>query len=427
VGRSNWRRRLTTGALFFFTAAAACADFGPRPANAIAIAVTPTFSREALAAYEGASALGLSIDNVRLRFERADGSVAGDSTVSLALSQDSVVIEATVRLNASPEQLTARLELRLGPLVLFAGATTVNAVAGGMTRTPVISMQYVGPVPPAVPVVSKLVRVGTDVLSGTVGQLLPVPVVIQALSSDNVPVPSVPVTWAFGGGLLAQTTTVTDSAGRTANAVTLGPLAGTQLLQATTEGVAPLTINLTAIAGAASRVLLATRPSATSVLGLVFGQQPVARIVDATGNTVTSSSAPVRASAVGASLLGTTSVPAKNGVATFENLGILGLLGNVLIRFESAGLAPDTASVNVLAPPPLPPPEEPLPPPPPPDEPLPLPPLPVPDEPLPLPPPPDEPLPLPPLPVPDEPLPLPPLPLPPLPLRLLPLLLLKIL
>jgi hypothetical protein len=138
------------GAVFF--SATACSEFGP-PVGATAIAVVPTFSREALSAYERANAFGISIDNVRLRFDRVDGSVAGDTTITLALGQDSVVIEAAVRLNASPERLIARLELRLGTLVLFAGVTEIVAVAGGMAQAPLIAMQYVGPVtlPPTPP------------------------------------------------------------------------------------------------------------------------------------------------------------------------------------------------------------------------------------------------------------------------------------
>jgi len=70
---------------------------------------------------------------------------------------------------------------------------------------------------------------------------------------------------------------------------------------------------------ASSAVAVTTQPVG-GVSGSALATQPVVRIVDAAGNTVTHSTASVTATASGGTLGGTTTVTAVNGVATFTNL-----------------------------------------------------------------------------------------------------------
>jgi hypothetical protein len=70
---------------------------------------------------------------------------------------------------------------------------------------------------------------------------------------------------------------------------------------------------------ASSAIAVTTQP-AGGVSGSAFATQPVVRIVDAAGNTVTHSTASVTVTASGGTLGGTTTVTAVNGVATFTNL-----------------------------------------------------------------------------------------------------------
>jgi len=70
---------------------------------------------------------------------------------------------------------------------------------------------------------------------------------------------------------------------------------------------------------ASSAIAVATQPVG-STSGTALSTQPVVRIVDAAGTTVTHSSASVTATASGGTLGGTTTVTAVNGVATFTNL-----------------------------------------------------------------------------------------------------------
>jgi hypothetical protein len=70
---------------------------------------------------------------------------------------------------------------------------------------------------------------------------------------------------------------------------------------------------------ASSAVAVTTQPVG-GVSGSTLATQPVVRIVDAAGNTVTHSTASVTVTASGGTLGGTTTVTAVNGVATFTNL-----------------------------------------------------------------------------------------------------------
>lgn len=98
--------------------------------------------------------------------------------------------------------------------------------------------------------------------------------------------------------------------------------------------------NASAVPAAAAAITRA--PSTTATSGSVFAIQPWIRIVDAGGNTVTSSTVDVVASiATGSGNLGgTTTVRAVAGVAKFTNLVISGVSGIHTLRFTPTSLTP---------------------------------------------------------------------------------------
>jgi len=98
--------------------------------------------------------------------------------------------------------------------------------------------------------------------------------------------------------------------------------------------------NASAVPTAAAAITRA--PSTTATSGSVFAIQPWIRIVDAGGNTVTSSTVDVVASiATGSGNLGgTTTVRAVAGVAKFTNLVISGVSGIHTLRFTPTSLTP---------------------------------------------------------------------------------------
>ena len=102
-------------------------------------------------------------------------------------------------------------------------------------------------------------------------------------------------------------------------------------LTAATSSSFPLSV------GAASMAMITTQP-ADAFNGIEFSTQPVVKITDAGGNTITSSTANVFASIASGSgtLGGTTAINAVAGVANFTNLKITGTGGHTL-RFTPAG------------------------------------------------------------------------------------------
>ena len=104
----------------------------------------------------------------------------------------------------------------------------------------------------------------------------------------------------------------------------------------------------TAQFGAATTVVI-TRASVGSSPGSAFTTQPQLTVQDANGNTVVSSTQTVSASiSSGGTLVGTTSVAAVAGVATFNNLGINGTDGTTYtITYSIAGLTSATSTVVV--------------------------------------------------------------------------------
>ena len=96
----------------------------------------------------------------------------------------------------------------------------------------------------------------------------------------------------------------------------------------------------------ASKAMITTEPSG-AVNGVALTTQPVIRVTDASGNTVTTSKVSVVASIAsgsGGTLSGTTTVAAVNGVATFTNLVLSGTPGNFTLRFTPTSLTAATSS-----------------------------------------------------------------------------------
>ena len=109
--------------------------------------------------------------------------------------------------------------------------------------------------------------------------------------------------------------------------------------------------NLLLTAGAATQVTLTT-PSAGSVSGSAFTTQPVITIQDSFGNPVNTTASVTMTVSGGdgnATTLGTTTVNAVNGVATFTNVGISGTAGQTYtLTFASNGLTSATQSITPL-------------------------------------------------------------------------------
>ena len=124
------------------------------------------------------------------------------------------------------------------------------------------------------------------------------------------------------------------------SAVFTGHLVGSANILATSGALAATDSGLlTVVPAAASKLVIATQPSSTAAVGVPFAQQPVIYIEDQYGNLRTSDTLVVTATRNGGtgSLLGTTSIAAVGGVATFTNLAH-SAVSTITITFFSGAL-----------------------------------------------------------------------------------------
>ncbi len=181
-----------------------------------------------------------------------------------------------------------------------------NAVSTSITVNAAAASQLVFTIQPA---------------SGTAGQpLTPAPVVTIQDQFANTVNSTAPVT------IGATTVNATNGAAAFPNLVF--NTAGNYTLSATSPGLANATSNpFTVAAGAGSKLVFTTQPPATVTAGAAFGA--VVQIQDANGNVVAGSTAQVT--------IGSTSVAAVAGVATFSNL-TLTTAGATTVTATSPGL-----------------------------------------------------------------------------------------
>jgi len=116
-----------------------------------------------------------------------------------------------------------------------------------------------------------------------------------------------------------------------------------QLKAVNAIGDGTATASVAAISGTPATAVLMTTQPVGGTSGAALATQPVVRIVDAVGNTVTHSSASVTVTASGGTLGGTTTVTAVNGVATFTNLTHT-TAGTYTLTFASTSLTSVTSA-----------------------------------------------------------------------------------
>ena len=150
---------------------------------------------------------------------------------------------------------------------------------------------------------------------------------------------------------LGQAAVVSGVATLAASALTAGTAhsitasySGRGLLSGSTSSAVSQTVNPF---GTASLVAVMT-PAAGAKNGAAFTTQPVVAICDAFGNTVADSTAAVTMTvSAGATTVGTATVNAVNGVATFTDVGIRGVAGTqYTLTYAAAGLAPQTQVIT---------------------------------------------------------------------------------
>lgn len=121
-----------------------------------------------------------------------------------------------------------------------------------------------------------------------------------------------------------------------------------------TAGAATASVVATVTHGAPVALGLRTQPAGAAI-GAPLGTQPVIEVRDANGNVVTTSSAPVSVviASGGGTLVGTTTVSAVSGVASFA-VSVSGNAGARVLSFSSPGLTSIASAELTMTPPPVP-------------------------------------------------------------------------
>ena len=209
---------------------------------------------------------------------------------------------------------------------------------------------------------STIAAVSTTTQSAPAGSTVSAPPSVRVTDAGGNPVSGVSVTFAVasGGGstVPASGSSVSTNASglATLTSWTLGTTAGANSVTATAAGLtgSPVTFNATGTVGAPTQLVLVTPPSSTVTSGAAFAAQPVLELRDANSNVVTTSSLAVTAARASgsATLGGTLTVNAVNGVATFTNLSFGGLgTGAHTIEFTttSPALSQTSSTITVNA------------------------------------------------------------------------------
>jgi hypothetical protein len=228
---------------------------------------------------------------------------------------------------------------------------TVTATNAGGSATATFDLTVSAPVPDTVISVAAIGGVTRPVTGAT-----PVSTVTTANGyTGSVSWSGTPATFAVST-IYTATITLTAATGYTFTGVTANfftVTGATSVTHLADSGVVTAVFPATVV-GAANKAVIQTQPSG-AVNGIAFTTQPVVRVTDSAGNTVTSYTGNVVASKVSGvgTLYGTTTVAAVAGIATFTNLYLQGAIGNSFLRFTPTSLTAansDTVTVTIGAP-----------------------------------------------------------------------------
>lgn len=134
--------------------------------------------------------------------------------------------------------------------------------------------------------------VGSQNVSGTVGELIAAALQVIVTNQAGAPAPGVQVAWNItsGGGSVSAASSTTDQSGVAQTQWTPGPTAGAQTVTATVSGVTPVTF--TAQADPGPFAALGVTPASATLDALGASQELTAQPMDAFGNALPASGDP---------------------------------------------------------------------------------------------------------------------------------------
>jgi hypothetical protein len=170
---------------------------------------------------------------------------------------------------------------------------TLGSVAGNYTGTaqvqsaPDVSAQFAVT---ALPADANGVRMFSgDNQTGTVGSVLPQPLVVRVSDANDNPIPNLTIQWtAEGGGSVSAPSSVTDANGLASVTRTLGEAAGTQTTVADAGQLAgsPVTFTHTATPGSAAGITKFAGDNQRGLPGAQLAQPLIVEVRDGQGNLI---------------------------------------------------------------------------------------------------------------------------------------------
>lgn len=303
----------------------------PNRTKSAGVAVAPMFSSSATTALQALRDASIDIDRVHVTIVRLPSETLAEQTAFLAGRGQQFVLEFTVPADVG-ETLMARVEFLVGTTTLFAGSGPVVArAASDQSSAP--DQVTVLPVGPG----ANATRVTVTPASGTFPTTAPVTFTGHAFDQSGNEITGALFTWSVDNAAVGSV----SATGVVQPTTTGGPL---HVRAATLNGVTGEAAVTFAAAGTPVQLAIATQPGG-AVSGLNLATQPVVQIRDANNTLVSTSSLAVTAAIASGTgtLVGTRTVNAVSGVASFTNLRIDGT-GPHTLTFTATGLTAATSS-----------------------------------------------------------------------------------
>lgn len=157
------------------------------------------------------------------------------------------------------------------------GTAQVTASSGSASQSVTVTVAQA---------VTQLVLVSGDIQTGTVGQALAQPLVVQVNDVTSHPIPGVTVTFAAAAGTVGSPSAPTGANGQAQTGWTLGTVVGAQSATANVAALSGTTITFGATAGpgAAASVAKQAGDNQTAVTGTVVPTSPAIVVRDAFSN-----------------------------------------------------------------------------------------------------------------------------------------------
>jgi len=270
-----------------------------------------------------------------LQVEDAAGNPVAQALISVtaAIASGGGTLGGTTALSSDALGQVAFTDLAISGLV---GTRTLSFSATGLTSA------TSGAIGLSAGSAAALALHAGDNQTAVAGSPLPVSPTVKVTDLSGNPVGGVTVNFEVtaGGGSVGSPSQVTDGAGLAADTWTLGTTAGTNTLIAFVAfvgGADTVSFTATGTVGSAGQLALLTQPSATAASGVAFAQQPRVQLQDVNGNPVSTNGVAIQATPSNGSLGGNTIALTSNGVATFTNLSLTGLVGSYTLTFSAPG------------------------------------------------------------------------------------------